>query len=85
MDTELDCLYRFTHTCVHFKLTPSLSIHNSIYKLLGVSEVSGWFPTVVSSVVAFPFDEVLILVMVLMTVKDALHLVFKFIVHLDRV
>src|SRR6267154_6870458 len=53
-----------------------------IYKLLGVSKVSGWFPTVVPSVVAFPFDEVLILVTILTTVEDALYLVFKFVVHL---
>src|SRR6267154_1655967 len=54
----------------------------SVYKLLGVSEVSGWFPTVMPSVVAFPFDEVLMLVTILTTVEDPLHLVFKFVVHL---
>jgi len=57
----------------------------SVYKLLEVSEVSGWFPTVMPGVVTFPFDEVLMLVTILTTVEDALHLIFKFVVHLYEV
>jgi hypothetical protein len=47
-----------------------------------VSEMCSGFPTVMSSIVAVPFDKVLILVAILMTVKDALDFVLKGIVNL---
>jgi len=49
-----------------------------------VSEVCSRFPTVMSGIVAFPFDEVLILVTILTTVKDALDFILKGIINLYR-
>jgi hypothetical protein len=46
-------------------------------KLLRVSKVSSWFPAVVSSIVAFSFDKVLVLVAILTTIKDTFNFIFK--------
>lgn len=53
-------------------------------KVWAVSEMRSRFPTVVSSIVALPFDKVLILVAILTTVKNALNFIFKGIVDLYR-
>jgi hypothetical protein len=39
-----------------------------VNKLLRVSKVSSWFPAIMLSIVAFPFDKVLILVVILTTI-----------------
>jgi len=55
----------------------------SINKLLGVSKMNSWFPAVVPHVISLPFDKVLILVAVLMTIKDSVNFIFKLVVNLD--
>jgi hypothetical protein len=54
-----------------------------VNKLLGVSKVSSWFPAIVTEVIAFPFDKVLVLVTILTTIQDVFDFVFKFIFNLD--
>ena len=54
-----------------------------VYKFLGVSEIGGWFPAVVSGMVPFPFDQVLVLVLVLTTVKNLFNFILKFVFDLD--
>ena len=45
--------------------------------------MSSRFPAVVSCIIALPFDEVLILIAILTTAKDALNLIFKHIIDLN--
>jgi hypothetical protein len=49
-----------------------------------VSEMCSRFPTVMSSIIALPFDEVLVLVTILTTVKDAFDFVLEGIINLYR-
>ena len=53
-----------------------------IYKFLGVSKIGGWFPAIVSNKVALPFDQVLVLVSILTTVKNLFNFIFKVIFNL---
>ena len=53
-------------------------------ELLGVSDVCCWFLAVVSHVIAFPFDEILILIMECAAVQDLFNFVFEFVVDLNR-
>jgi hypothetical protein len=55
-----------------------------IDELLRVSKVSSWFPAVVTGIVAFPFDKVLILVVILTTIQNAFNFIFKFVSNLDQ-
>jgi hypothetical protein len=55
-----------------------------VNKLLGVSKVSSWFPAVMPSIIALPFDKVLILVAILTTVQDTFNFVFEFVFNLNR-
>jgi hypothetical protein len=55
-----------------------------IYKFLGVSKVSSGFPTIVSRIITMPFDEVLVLIMVLTTVEHTLYFIFEFLINLNR-
>jgi hypothetical protein len=57
----------------------------SFHDLFAVRKVSSRLPAVVPRIIPLPFDEILILIPILTTVEDVLNLVFKFIVHLDRV
>jgi len=49
-----------------------------------VSEVSGWFPTVVARIIPSPLDKVLVLIAVLSTVKNAFNFIFILSVDQDR-
>jgi hypothetical protein len=49
-----------------------------------VSEMCSRFPTVMSSIIALPLDEVLVLVTILTTVKDAFDFVLEGIINLYR-
>ena len=55
-----------------------------IYKLLWVNKMNGGFPAIVARVITFPFDKILILVAIFVTVKDLFHSIFKVIVNGDR-
>ena len=51
-------------------------------KIWGVSEVSGRFPTVVSSIIAFPLNQILVLVTIFAAVENLFDFVFEFIFDL---
>ena len=53
-------------------------------ELLGVSDICCWFPAVVSHVVAFPFNEILILITECAAVQDLFDFIFEFVVDLNR-
>ena len=46
--------------------------------------MSSRFPTVVISIISFPFDKILILIIILVAVKDIFNIIFKFIIDFDR-
>ena len=41
------------------------------------------FPTVMISIISLPFDQVLILIVVLVTVENTLNFIFKVVVDFD--
>ena len=47
-----------------------------IYKFCAMGQISSWFPGVMSSVIAFPLDQILKLVVVLAAVKNGFNFVF---------
>ena len=49
-----------------------------------IGKVLGWFPTVVTCIIAFPLDEVLELVAVSAAIQYVVKLIFKLVIYLDR-
>jgi hypothetical protein len=52
-------------------------------ELLRVSKVCSWLPAIVPRIIAFPFDKVLELITILMTIQDVFDFVFEFIIDLN--
>jgi hypothetical protein len=54
-----------------------------VNELLGVSKVSSRFPAIMTKIIAFPFDQVLVLVAILTTIQDVFDFIFKLVFNLD--
>jgi hypothetical protein len=55
-----------------------------VNELLRVSKVSGWFPAIVTRVIALSLDKVLVLVTILTTIQGVFNFIFKLVFDLDR-
>ena len=42
------------------------------------------FPTIMTGIISLPFDQVLILIAVLVTVENTFNFIFKIVINFDR-
>jgi len=54
----------------------------SLNKVWAMGKMCSRLPTVMSSIIALPFDEILILAVILMTIQDAFDFVLQHIINL---